>query len=83
VVEVLERAEQRMGSDPLFANRTARFDGDLSRMKDGQVAKLDLVVEVEGDQMRLSNAGFNFRDMGPGLRALAEEVVRLVFRSRA
>jgi len=83
VREVLQVAKNRTAGDPLISIRSAAFDGDLSRMKDGQVAKLALDLEVQGQQMKLSNAGFNFRDMGAGVRDMAEQIVENLFRSRS
>ena len=61
---------------------SARFDGDLARMGDGQVARLQVTVEIDGAEITVTNEGFNFRERGPGVVSIARQVVRQAFDRR-
>lgn len=78
----LQGANVAATANSLISVRSASFDGDLSRIKDGQVARLEALIELDGREMKLSNAGFNFRDMAAGVADMAGQVVRQMFRSR-
>ena len=82
VKTVLAGAGAASTVDSPITIRSATFDGDLSRMGDGQVAKLEIVAEIEGREMTLSNAGFSFRDMGKGLKDMAVQAVQQMFRNQ-